>query len=163
MREKRNSSSTTSTRSPTRTPTRRTGRKELEAKVVEETGSSLPDADEVDMTDKFAPPSGKEDEMTLTCERGSAISVDQAPHCGRATSATPADARIDRTITPAGAPSQIQDRRGADRLRPVRSGRPARLSRRGRRVFFGVISVGEIGCPLPCGKAAQAPAAAVAQ
>merc|ERR1712100_592724 len=41
--------------------------KELEAKVVEETGA-LPDADDVDMTDKFAPPSGKEDEMMLTCE-----------------------------------------------------------------------------------------------
>ena len=37
------------------------------AQVVEETGA-LPDADDVDMTDKFAPPSGKEDEMMLTCE-----------------------------------------------------------------------------------------------
>ena len=34
---------------------------------MEETGA-LPDADDVDMTDKFAPPSGKEDEMMLTCE-----------------------------------------------------------------------------------------------
>ena len=41
--------------------------KELEARVVEETGE-LPDAADVDMTDKFAPPSGKEDEMMLTCE-----------------------------------------------------------------------------------------------
>ena len=30
----------------------------------------LPDAADVDMTDKFAPPSGKEDEMMLTCECG---------------------------------------------------------------------------------------------
>ena len=31
---------------------------------------ALPDAADVDMTDKFAPPSGKEDEMMLTCECG---------------------------------------------------------------------------------------------
>ena len=35
--------------------------------VVEETGA-LPDADDVDMTDKFAPPSGKEDEMMTFVE-----------------------------------------------------------------------------------------------
>jgi len=51
---------------PPETDTREEWRKELEA-VVEAESGPLPDADEVDTTDKFAPDTGK-DETMLTCE-----------------------------------------------------------------------------------------------